>query len=315
MLVASCAAPSGTLTVSPSASDGVPPSGSATPTAVASAPPTRSASPALPSTSAVPDFPNIWIIVLENHGYDQVVGSPDMPYLNGLMDRYGLARRSSGVSRPSQPNYLALFSGSTHDVHDNDPHDIDAPTVADQIEASGGTWKEYAENRPPGCFTGATASGGRDGDGGYRRKHAPAISFDAIRNDPARCSDLVDLTAFRPEAADFSLIVPNQCHAAHDCGLGDADRWLAGFVPRIVDSPAFAAGGLLIVTFDEDSGNDPDGGHIATVVASVDVPAGFRSDEPHDHYGVLRTIEDAWGLDCLASACDARPLDEFFAAP
>ena len=53
----------------------------------------------------------------------------------------------------------------------------------------------------------------------------------------------------------------------------------------------------------------------ATLVASVDVPAGFRSDEPHDHYGVLRTIEDAWGLDCLASACDARPLDEFFAAP
>jgi hypothetical protein len=235
-----------------------------------------------------------------------------MPYLNGLIERYGLARRSSGVSRPSQPNYLALFSGSTQDVHDNDPHDIDAPTVADQIEASGRTWKEYAENRPPGCFAGSSARDGRDGKGEYRRKHAPAISFDAIRNDPARCADLVDLTAFDPGAADFSLIIPNQCHAAHDCGLADADRWLAGFVPTILASPGFTAGGLLIVTFDEDAGNDPGGGHIATVVVSRDVPAGSRSDVPHDHYGVLRTVQDAWGLDCLARSCDASPLDEFF---
>jgi hypothetical protein len=73
-----------------------------------------------------------------------------MPYFNGLIKRFGLAQRSSGVARPSQPNYFALFSGSTQDVHDNGVHDIDAPTVADQIEASGRTWKEYAENRPPG---------------------------------------------------------------------------------------------------------------------------------------------------------------------
>ncbi|HET8785262.1 MAG TPA: alkaline phosphatase family protein [Candidatus Limnocylindrales bacterium] len=317
LFAATCAPPAGSSSpVSPSASSAVTPPASASPTEIESGPPTASSSAALPSTSdGLPDFPSIWIIVLENHGFDQVVGSADMPYLNGLIDRYGLAQRSSGVSRPSQPNYFALFSGSTQDVHDNDPHDIDAPTVADQIEASGRTWKEYAENRPSGCFTGPTASGGRDGDGGYRRKHAPAISFDAIRNDPARCANLVDLTAFRPDGADFSLIIPNQCHAAHDCGLGDADRWLAGFVPRIVDSPTFSAGGLLIVTFDEDAGNDPGGGHIATVVASPAVAPGFRSDQPHDHYGVLRTIEDAWGLECLAESCDARPLDEFFATP
>ena len=269
LFTAACATPSGsTSTVSPSAAGAASPPASASPTEVASGPATPSSSPGLLSSSpGLPDFPNIWIIVLENHGFDQVVGSADMPYLNGLIDRYGIARRSSGVSRPSQPNYFALFSGSTQDVHDNDSHDIDAPTVADQIEASGRTWKEYAENRAPGCFTGSSASGGRDGDGSYRRKHAPAISFDAIRDDPARCANLVDLTAFRPDRADFSLIIPNQCHAAHDCGLDDADRWLAGFVPRILDSPAFTAGGLLIVTFDEDNGNDPAGGHIATVVA------------------------------------------------
>jgi phosphatidylinositol-3-phosphatase len=276
------------------------------------APSANSPSPASASAGGLPDFPYVWIIVLENHGYADVVGAPSMPYVNGLIGRYGLAERSSGVSRPSEPNYLALFSGSTHGVHDDGNHDIDAPTVADQIEASGRTWREYAENRPPDCFTGSSASGGRDGTGAYRRKHAPAISFDAIRNDPARCANLVDLTAFHPGDVTYSLIIPNQCHDAHDCGLDQADRWLASFVPTITDSQAFASGGLLIVTFDEDAGNDPSGGHIATVVASPHVPAGFRSDQPHDHYSVLRTIEDAWGLDCLADACDATPMREFF---
>ena len=235
-----------------------------------------------------------------------------MPYLNSLIGQYGLAERSSGVARPSQPNYLALFSGSTQGVQDDRNHDIDAANVADQIEASGRTWKEYAENRPPDCFTGSSASGGRDGSGQYRRKHAPAISFDGIRNDAARCANLVDLTAFRAGDAAYSFIVPNQCHDAHDCGLAEADRWLASFVPTITGSQAFAAGGLLIVTFDEDAGNDPGGGHIATVLASRDIPAGFRSDQPHDHYSVLRTIEDAWRMPCLAESCSATPMGEFF---
>ena len=290
--------PSAPPTVGPTTSPSLTPSGS------------ESGSPS--ASSGLPDFPYVWIIVFENQNYSRVVGARDLPYFNGLIDRYGLAERASGVARPSQPNYFALFSGSTQDVHDNGDHDIDAPTVVDQIEASGRTWKEYAENRPAGCFTGGSASGGRDGQGVYRRKHAPAISFDGIRNDPQRCADLVDFTAFKPGDVDYSLIIPNQCHAAHDCNATEADTWLAGFAPTILDSQAFAAGGVLIVTFDEDAGNDPSGGHIATIVASRSVPAGFRSAEPHDHYSVLRTVQDAWGLDCLAESCSAMPMREFF---
>jgi acid phosphatase len=268
---------------------------------------------ASPSSVALPTFPNVWIVVLENKDYDRVVNTDDLPYIKGLVDRFGLATQSYGVARPSQPNYLALFSGSTHGVDDNDNHDIDAPTIADQIEASGRTWREYAENRPPDCFAGSSASGGRDGPGTYERKHAPAISFDSIRTDTVRCANLVDLSAFRPADVDYSLIVPNQCHSAHDCRMRDADTWLSGFLPKIIESDAFAAGGLLVLTFDEDdAGDDPNGGRIATIVASPDVPAGFRSDERHDHYSLLRTIQDAWGLDCLALSCAATPMDEFF---
>jgi Phosphoesterase family len=260
----------------------------------------------------MPEFPYVWIIVLENQDYDRVVGRGDLPYIAALVERYGLAEESYGVARPSQPNYFALFSGSTHGVTDNDDHDLDAPTLADQVEAGGRTWREYAENRPAGCFTGSSAKGGRDGAGEYRRKHAPAISFDSIRNDPVRCGYLQDLTAFQPGVADFSLIVPNQCHSAHDCAMPRADAWLSGFVPRLLESNEFQQGGLLVVTFDEDAGEAPGGGHIATIVASPDVPAGFRSSERHDHYSLLRTIQEAWSLDCLAESCAAGTMGEFF---
>jgi hypothetical protein len=280
---------------------------------VASVPPVPSASSAS-SATGIPEFSSVWIIVLENHDYAQVVDSGDLPYMRGLIDRYGLAESYFGVDRPSQPNYLAMFSGSTHGVTDNEKHDIDAPTVADQIEASGRTWREHAENVPPNCFTGDGAEGGRDGPGEYRRKHAPAISFTSISADPTRCAFIEDFTAFRPGAVDFALIVPNQCHDAHDCPLAEADAWLAQVVPRIVESEAFRTGGALFVTFDEDDGKDPDGGHVAMMVISPLVAAGTRSSRRYDHYSLLRTIEDAWELDCLAKACEAEPMTDFFAA-
>jgi hypothetical protein len=263
----------------------------------------------------MPTTSKVWIIVLENTNYQRVVGGTDAPYLQDLIDKYGLAESYRGVARPSQPNYLALFSGSTHGVTDNDAHDIDAPSVADQIEASGRTWREYAENVKPDCFTGESSKGGRDGIGVYRRKHAPAISFTGIRTDPRRCAFIEDLTAFRPGDVDYALIIPNQCHAAHDCPLRQADAWLAGFVASILESEAFRTGGVLFVTFDEDAGSDPSGGHVATIVASPLVPAGTRSAVRYDHYSLLRTIQVAWGLDCLAESCRVAPMADFFAAP
>ena len=281
-----------------------------TPSAGATAQPSATPSP----TTGVPAFTNVWIIVLENRDYTRVVGADDLPYINGLIDRYGLAESYFGVGRPSQPNYLAFFSGSTHGVTDNANHDIDAPTVVDQIEASGRTWREYAENVPSGCFKGGRALDGRDGPGEYRRKHAPAISFTSISSDPARCAFIEDFTAFRPGDADFALIIPNECHNAHDCPLRQADAWLAEFVPAIIESDAFRSGGALFITFDEDAGDDPGGGHVATIVVSPLVAAGTRSSIRYDHYSLLRTIEDAWGLDCLAKACDAEPMADFFTA-
>jgi phosphatidylinositol-3-phosphatase len=285
-------------------------------TPIPSSPAVRSATPSAASspTAALPALGHVWIVVLENTGYDRVVNGDDVPFLRGLIDRYGLAESYFGVARPSQPNYFALFSGSTHDVTDNDPHDIDAPTIADQIEASGRTWREYAENVPPDCFTGSSSKGGRDGPGEYRRKHAPAISYTSIRTNPARCAFIEDFSAFRPGDVDYALIIPNQCNSAHDCAIHRADGWLASFVPQILDSEAFKAGGALVITFDEDAGDDPSGGHVTTIVATPSMTAGTRSAVRYDHYSLLRTVQDAWGLDCLARSCEATPMTDLFAA-
>ena len=255
-----------------------------------------------------PAFTHVYLIIMENHGLSAILGSGDAPYLNSLIARYGLATDYHAVAHPSEPNYLALFSGSTQGVTDDGVHDISARTIVDQLDAARRTWRVFAQNAPPDCFQGYAASGGPDGAGVYARKHEPAISFTGISGNAARCANITDFAHFDPSSADYELIIPNMCNDMHDCGVAQGDRFLSGFVPRILDSTAWRQGGVLFITWDEGSGSEP----VATLVIAPDVPAGFRSSVPHDHYSLLRTIEDAWGLPCLANACSANDMAEFF---
>jgi hypothetical protein len=267
-------------------------------------------------TSPIPSFDHVYVIVLENHGLASIVGDPAAPYLNSLIAKYGLATNYVAVARPSQPNYIALFAGSTRGIADNDNHDLSGRNLADQLEARGLSWRVFAQNVPDGCFTGVEASGGPDGTGAYSRKHEPAISFTDISSNPSRCANIIDFSHFDPAAANFELIIPNRCNDMHDCSVDVGDRFLAGFVPRILDSPGFPHGGALFITFDEGT-EDSNGGEqqVATIVAGSGVPAGFRSNVQHTHYSLLRTIEDTFGLGCIDEDCDANNMSEFFTVP
>src|SRR4051794_28596939 len=66
--------------------------------------------------SAIPQFDHVVIVVEENHSYDEIIGAADLPYINGLAANGALFTQSFAISHPSQPNYLALFSGSTQGV-------------------------------------------------------------------------------------------------------------------------------------------------------------------------------------------------------
>ena len=264
------------------------------------------------SLQPVPTFGHVFVIVLENRSASSVLGSADAPYLNSLAARFGVADAYQAVAHPSQPNYLALFSGSTQGVTDDGVHDVRAPSIADQLEATGRTWRVYAENVPAGCYRGARSDGGADGPGSYARKHEPAISFASISDSATRCANIQPLRAFDPAAAPFTFIVPNMCHDAHDCPMSVADAWLRTFVPRILDSPAWRDDGVLFITFDEADGAERAANRVATIVIAPAVPAGTRSSVPHTHYSLLRTIQTGLGLDCLAASCQANTLGEFF---
>jgi acid phosphatase len=257
-----------------------------------------------------PIFGHAYLVVLENHGYDTVVEGSQMPYLKTLIARGALATKYDAVARPSQPNYIALFGGDTFGIDDDNNHDIAGDNVADQLEAKGRTWSVSAENYPGNCFRGATARGGRDGNGTYARKHNPAISFLSISGSPARCARIHDLAAFDPAEADFQMLIPNLCNDAHDCPLSTADQWLSRILPKILDSATFRKDGLLIVTFDEAESRQEN--HVPLVAVGPSIRAGTAYADDANHYSLLRTFEDNWGLGCLARACRSSNLGALF---
>jgi acid phosphatase len=259
-----------------------------------------------PPVGALPAFSHVFLIVMENREYGSVIGNPAAPYVNGLAKSYTLASNYFAVSHPSLPNYLALAAGSTFGVSsDCTTCLVNATNIADQVEASGRSWKAYMEDMPAPCYLGA-------GSSGYAQKHNPFVYFTDIRNNPARCAaHVVPFTLFSTDLANGSLpnyvwITPNLCNDMHDCATGVGDAWLAGLVPQILASAAWRNGGVLFITWDEGSTSlgfdDSWGGRVATIVVSPSGRDGFQAWTARSHYNLLRTIEDAWGLGALGAA-------------
>jgi hypothetical protein len=253
----------------------------------------------VPAPHALPSFSHIFLIVMENREYSDVVGASDAPYLNGLARTYGLATTSYAISHPSLPNYLALLGGDTFGIQsDCTTCFVAAPNLVDALEAGHKTWRAYMEGLPSPCFVGDAYP--------YAQKHDPFIYFDDIRTNAGRCQQIVPLTQLPSDLAgaqvpDFVWITPNLCSDMHDCTTAQGDAWLASLVPRILASPAWRQGGALFITWDEGATNDgccqyAAGGHIATLVISPVGKPHYRSSTPYDHYSLLRTITDAWGL-------------------
>ena len=286
-------------------------------TAAASAP--ASALPPAPAAAAVPSVSHVFVIVMENHEYNSVIGNPAAPYTNGLVASYGLATNYYAASHPSLPNYLALTAGSTFGIaSDCTTCFVNATNIADQVEGSGRSWKAYMEDMPVACYKGASA-------GNYAMKHDPFMYFNDIRNNAARCAaHVVPFTQFWVDMSSGTIpnlvwVTPNMCNDTHDCPVGTGDTWLRSVVPAITGSAGFRNGGVLFITWDEGSTNagccsGSWGGHVATLVIASNAIAGFRSGAPENHYGLLRTIEDGFRLGHLGAAAwtSNLPLREYF---
>ncbi|MDQ2934712.1 MAG: alkaline phosphatase family protein [Chloroflexota bacterium] len=259
----------------------------------------------------VPSFRHIYLLVMENKAQGEIVGHPDAPFINHLINHYASATDYRSVGSPSQPNYLALFSGCTHGIDDNAPHNIAGPSIASQLEAAGRSWRVVAENVPAGCFTGALSSDGPDGSGTYARKHNPAISFIAIQQSASACANIVDFSHFKPGAADFQFIVPNLCHDMHNCTVAVGDAFLKQFVGDLIDSPSWTSDDVLFIAWEE--GHASSQNKVPFIVVSDRVKSsGYVSAKLYTHYSLLRTVQAAWQLPCLHESCSANPLSDFF---
>jgi hypothetical protein len=270
-----------------------------------------------PITSTLPAFSHIFIIVMENKDEAAIASDPDADYLNKLAAQYGRATNYYGIRHPSLPNYLAMTAGDTFSItSDCTKCFVNQDNLAAQLEAKGRSWKAYMESMPSPCFVGSTKL--------YAQKHNPFIYYDNIRNDPARCSKIVPLTQLESDlktdtVPDFVWITPNMCNDTHDCPVKIGDQWLQTWIPKILASSAWKNKGVLFITYDEGKGSKgccqlATGGQIMTLVISPLVESGFVSDVAYNHYSLLRTIEEAWGLPLLGNAdCDCtQSMADFF---
>jgi hypothetical protein len=259
-----------------------------------------------PPSVRLPRFTHVVLVVFENHEATSIAGNPAAPTFNALARRYATLTDYTAVSHPSLPNYLALVSGSTHGIT-SDCTDcvVGAQSLADTLTAAGKTWKTYAEGLPYPGFTGGSA-------GRYAKKHDPFLYFRNIADSRARRDRVVPFTQLARDLArrrlpDFSLIVPNLCDDMHDCSIATGDAWLKAHVAPILRSPE-VAGGVVFVVFDEGTTDLGGGGRVEALALGPTVGRGSRFAKATNHYGLLRTIEDAWGLPRLGLSRMATPI-------
>jgi phosphatidylinositol-3-phosphatase len=260
----------------------------------------------------VPAFDHIFVVIMENHGFDEIIGSPDAPFINQFAAGHAVAANYVSVAHPSLPNYLALTGGDTFGVTTDCTDCFQAaPNLAvDRIAASGRTWRGYMESMPSAGYLGDAYP--------YMQKHDPFIYYDNIRTDPAQLANIVpysQLAADLGSAATtpaFGWITPSMLNDMHDGTVAQGDAWLSAEIPALLASPAWTQQrSLLVITWDED--DSAPGNRVATIVAAPGGPAGYSSAVAYNHYCLLRTIEAAWGLQPLtANDAQAAIMQDFF---
>ncbi len=274
-----------------------------------------------------PKVDHVVVVVLENTTAEEILDKKraEAPFLNSLVARGAQLDAMFGIDHASLPNYLAMISGhaSTAETRADcfvyscvyEPGQDE--TVVDQMEAKNLTWKGYIDGMDSPCLHSEEGHVEKYRKG-YATRHNPFLYFAGIVRNEARCAAhdvpigqlAADATA--GTLPNLSFIVPDTCHDAHDCSLSVADSWVKDNVGPLLKRPEILGHGLVVFTFDEAEGGDQRGccensrgGRIATWLVGTGITPGVHTTVPYNHYSLLRTIEDTFGLPCLRHACDA----------
>ena len=244
------------------------------------------------AAASVPVFDHIVLVMFENHAYSQISGSSSAPTFNSLAGQGAKFTQAYGVTHPSEPNYAAIFSGSTQGLtSDSCPHTFTGGNLGKQLIDAGKTFRGYSESMPSDGYTGCSS-------GQYQRKHNGWVNFS---NVPAasnlRYADFPASTNYA-SLPTVSFVTPNMCNDMHDCSVGTGDTWLKNNLTAYA-TWAKTHNSLLIITFDEDNGGSSN--HIFTAFVGAHTQVGTFSNQIN-HYNVLSTIESSYGLTHLNSA-------------
>src|SRR6266568_3829128 len=241
--------------------------------------------PASPAHAALPGYDHIVVVIEENHSFSEVIDNANAPYITSLANNGAKMTQSFAVTHPSEPNYLALFSGSTQGITDDScPHTFGGSNLASQLIGAGLTFGGYSEDMPSVGYTGCTFAA-------YARKHNPWVNWQGVN---------VPMTDNMPYAGYFpsnfsalptvSIVVPNLNNDMHDGTIQQGDVWLQNNLSGYVQW-ANANNSLLILTWDEDDQNN----QIPTIFVGPMVKPG-QYGETITHYNVLGTIQAMYGL-------------------
>src|SRR5215831_909396 len=266
------------------------------------------------ATDGVPRFDHVVIVIEENHSYSEIIGSSSAPYINSLAAGGALMTQSHAITHPSQPNYVAFFSGATQGVTTDAvyPHSqFTAPNLGAKLLAAGFTFSGYSETMPSVGFDGASAG---TSPATYQRKHNPWVNWQdpGIPLPANKLPPAVNqpYAGFFPAATAYatlptvSIVVPNQLDDMHDGTVAQGDAWLQANLAAYA-TWCGSHNSLLVVTFDEDDGTA--GNHIVTIFKGAGVVPGQYS-QTIDHYNVLRTLENMYGLPHDAGSVSATPI-------
>src|SRR5438094_2005212 len=296
------------------------------------------------STTAGTYFDHVVVVIMEDHGIQEICGSSPPPcqstmgaqYMAGLANSYAIGSQYLGVTHYSQADYLAMLGGTTDNCSSAGcPWPFNGPNLVDRLEASGLTWKGYMENQ--NMASGCDLSYHQP----YTPEHNPFVGFTDIVNSPTRCSQIVlanpsgcsvtvcplinDLNS--GSAPNFMWLTPNNCDNMHGftgicaASVSFGDGYLSSLVPNILKSTTFTTQrSALFVVFDEGNGYCPLNQSttedcVYAVWAGPLAKANYGTTNLYNHYSWLRTVEVNWNLQALTSNdASATPMAEFFTA-
>lgn len=237
-------------------------------------------------------FKRVIYIIFENEEGKQVIKDA---YFKKLADSGALFTSIKAESRPSQPNYIAMVAGDTFGVKTDNNVTLDKEHIGDLLESKNLTWRTYAEKYPGNCFTGTK-------NASYARKHVPFLSFKNVTTT-AKCQNIVSEKTFftdwkNNQLAHYNMYVPDLKNDGHDTSISYSSSWLQKTFGAAFNDPNMMKDTLVVLTYDEGA-KILSKNQIYTALIGPMIKPKTQITEVHNHYSLLKMIEDEWALGSL----------------